>query len=239
MNGLPPMDKGPEDIDEYYRRASALDPSGPTETVRRGILAHAAQLAAARARQRSAPGRGWKPALVGSLMAAGLAGLLMTPHFRIPTPSSQNAAPASAAKQAAPSETQSISVQAQRILKPAAPRAPVPQAMSPAMSPPDLESRAAGGAEPYALRQQNQSPARAEAYSDKAARTAASTAAVTSSPVIGASDPGRALRRAAQAGDIAAVQLLIDQHADIESRDAGGRPQRAVRSGRRIAGTRR
>ena len=36
------------DIDEQYRRASAQDPSQPSESTRRNILAHAAKLAAQR-----------------------------------------------------------------------------------------------------------------------------------------------------------------------------------------------
>ena len=35
-----------EELDETYRRASALDPSRPSESVRRKVLEHAAALAA-------------------------------------------------------------------------------------------------------------------------------------------------------------------------------------------------
>ncbi len=37
------------DIDDEYRRASAQDPSQPSESTRRNILAHAAEIAAQRA----------------------------------------------------------------------------------------------------------------------------------------------------------------------------------------------
>lgn len=49
MNKLPPGPEPYDDADERYRRASALDPSRPGAAVRRAVLEHAAQVAAARA----------------------------------------------------------------------------------------------------------------------------------------------------------------------------------------------
>src|SRR5450755_1328157 len=79
------------DIDDEYRRASAQDPSQPSDSTRRTILAHAAALAAQRAagkdpvsadfRRPAANQSSWRPALIGTLAAAGLAGLLITPLF--------------------------------------------------------------------------------------------------------------------------------------------------------------
>lgn len=79
------------DIDDDYRRASAQDPGQPSESTRRTILAHAAALAAQRAagkdpvnvdfRRPAANQSSWRPALIGTLAAAGLAGLLITPQF--------------------------------------------------------------------------------------------------------------------------------------------------------------
>jgi hypothetical protein len=68
-----------EDLDEIYRRASALDPSRPSEAVRRKVLEHAAALAAV---PRPAATRArWRPAIFGTLAAAGLAGLLIMPRI--------------------------------------------------------------------------------------------------------------------------------------------------------------
>ena len=82
------------DIDDEYRRASAQDPSLPAESTRRNILAHAAELAVQRAagkapvsadfRRPAANQSSWRPALIGTLAAAGLAGLLVTPFFLPP-----------------------------------------------------------------------------------------------------------------------------------------------------------
>ena len=51
MNELPPTQDEPDDVDEFYRHASGLDPSRPSESVRQAVLKHAAQLAAHRAAQ--------------------------------------------------------------------------------------------------------------------------------------------------------------------------------------------
>jgi len=74
----------PDDLDERYRRASALDTGRPSEAARLAILAHAATLAverAARAPQRKSLRR---PAFIGGLAAAALAGVLIIPRFLAP-----------------------------------------------------------------------------------------------------------------------------------------------------------
>jgi hypothetical protein len=90
MNKVPPSQDQPEDVDDRYRRASALDPSQPSEAVRRAVLAHAAQLAAERATRiegsktkstRTANPAWWRPAILGTLAAAALAGLMIAPRF--------------------------------------------------------------------------------------------------------------------------------------------------------------
>jgi hypothetical protein len=98
-----------DDVDEIYRRLSARETSGPSESVRRAVLDHAARLAAERtaaaqagpdmaatpsahgkvidigsARRRSPRPAWWRPAAMGTLAAAGLAGLLIAPQF-LPT----------------------------------------------------------------------------------------------------------------------------------------------------------
>ncbi len=78
-----------EELDEIYRRASALDPSRPSESVRRKVLEHAAALAA---RPRPAANRPrWRPAVFGTLAAAGLAGLLIVPRVFNPHPPANSA----------------------------------------------------------------------------------------------------------------------------------------------------
>lgn len=110
MNDVPRNDEPPEDIDDLYRRAAALDPSRPSERVRDAVLSHAAQLAAERPSDRTqdtaapapsptptassssaAQRRPWYQAsrfvprrlstIVGTFAAAVLVGLLVTPRF--------------------------------------------------------------------------------------------------------------------------------------------------------------
>ena len=94
MNEVPPSDDESRDVDDHYRRASARDPSRPSESVRRAVLEHAARLAGehaantASARMRSSrPARSrtwWRPAAFGTLAAAVLAGFLIAPRFLTP-----------------------------------------------------------------------------------------------------------------------------------------------------------
>ena len=113
MNDVPHNDEPPDDIDDLYRRAAALDPSRPSERVRDAVLSHAAQLATERPSDamqataapalstapaaptasslRAAQRRPWYKApkfvprrlstVVGTLAAAVLVGLLVTPRF--------------------------------------------------------------------------------------------------------------------------------------------------------------
>src|ERR1700736_2950645 len=83
------------DVDEIYRRASALDPSRPSEALRREVSEHAAALAAARPAVHRARWR--RPTIFGTLAAAALAGLLIMPRIFNPQPpagSVDTAAPA-------------------------------------------------------------------------------------------------------------------------------------------------
>jgi hypothetical protein len=94
MNELPPSDDRPDDVDDLYRRASALDASRPSESVRRAVLDHAAQLAVERAALNNPvkvdftarPKRQtWqRPAIFGTLAAAALAGFLVAPQLIAP-----------------------------------------------------------------------------------------------------------------------------------------------------------
>ncbi len=97
MNGTPRDPDLPDDVEDRYRRAAALDPSRPSEAVRTAILRHAETLAAQRSGKgdehagvtagpkRPAQVRLWRrPAIFGTLAAAALAGLLITPRWLPP-----------------------------------------------------------------------------------------------------------------------------------------------------------
>lgn len=106
MSELPPSPEDPDEVDALYRRASALDAGRPSESVRRAVLDHAAQLAANRAAgkdsARSGAGRPvkrqvwWRPAAFGTLAAAVLAGILVVPQYlpRAPVNPTSSALPA-------------------------------------------------------------------------------------------------------------------------------------------------
>lgn len=79
MNDVPPSQPPSDDIDSFYRRASALDPSRPSDRTREAVLAHARKVVGSDKRWR------WcRPALFGTLAAAGLAGLLALPQILTP-----------------------------------------------------------------------------------------------------------------------------------------------------------
>jgi hypothetical protein len=92
MNEIPPNQA--DEVDDLYRRESALDPSRPSESVRRAVLEHATQLAAERSAKNgpaqigagrpAANPRWWRPTAFGTLAAAALAGLLIIPRFLAP-----------------------------------------------------------------------------------------------------------------------------------------------------------
>jgi len=94
MNEIPPNQDQADEVDNRYRRESALDPSRPSESVRRAVLEHATQLAAERsakngpaqigAARPAANPRWWRPTAFGTLAAAALAGLLIIPRLLAP-----------------------------------------------------------------------------------------------------------------------------------------------------------
>jgi ankyrin repeat protein len=242
MNKVPPNEDPAEDVDAQYRRASALDPSRPGEAVRRAVLVHAAQLAAQRATagagsrlksRRTANRAWWRPAIFGTLAAAGLAGLVIAPQFlarRAPPvtepPASVLAADTRAVEPAPPAAlspeiTSGPPVSARSATVPShsvrarskANEATAPPAAEPASSVPPEESRPAdtGAAVADVPARQLRMP------SERSAATSIATA-----PRLGTNSPA-AFRRAAQSGDLAALQALVEKQADIESRDAAGR----------------
>ena len=133
MSEVPPSQDPLDDVDESYRRASALDPSRPSESVRRAVLAYATHLAAERVVKaelahinvdsvpRVANQSWWRPAIFGTLSAAAVAGLLVVPHLlpssggsglpgvAAPPPASSPTAPAAAPAPPTASAPQSAS----------------------------------------------------------------------------------------------------------------------------------
>ena len=120
MSESPPNPGEFDDVDEHYRRVTALEKAGPSESVRRAVLEHASRLAAERvaaeragvesatdsarnnvvgigdARRRTPRRTWWRPAALSTLAAAGLAGLLIAPQFLPPhAPDKSASAPAS------------------------------------------------------------------------------------------------------------------------------------------------
>jgi Meckel syndrome type 1 protein len=91
VSELPPSPEDSDEVDALYRRASARDTGRPSESVRRAVLDHAAQLAANRAAGKDSARSGtglrakrqswWRPAALGTLAAAALAGFLVVPQY--------------------------------------------------------------------------------------------------------------------------------------------------------------
>jgi Ankyrin repeats (3 copies) len=94
LNEVPPDQGEADEVDDLYRRASAADSSRPSESVRRAVLDHAAKLAAQRSpetgpvkldfTQRAANQPWRRPAILGTLAAAALAGFMIAPQFFSP-----------------------------------------------------------------------------------------------------------------------------------------------------------
>jgi hypothetical protein len=244
MNKVPPDQDPADDVDAQYRRASALDPSRPGEAVRRAVLAHAAQLAAERASagrlksRRTAPPAWWRPAIFGTLAAAGLAALVIAPQLLTP-----RAPPAAGSAAIAPAADNRAS----------APATPPPAASAEITARPPPAPVRSANLPSYSARAQPKTneptPARAVEATPPAqtagARAADSSAAVTgglaaaqrmqrtegnptaltsvaAAPRAGA-NPAAAFRHAAEVGDLATLSVLAEKQADIAARDSAGR----------------
>jgi hypothetical protein len=248
MNGVPPSDKRPEDIDDHYQRMSSVDTSRPSEDVRRAILTHAAQVASALAAKADRPDikrklrpayRGWRPAVFGSLLAAAFAGILVTPLFLNTPPAPNDVAPRGAVSQrdsAADIAASRRTAGAPNVQVPTVAE-PIPQSVAPSKpraptvnSPASAEQRyvspnvsSADATSSIAVQNAPKSEGISTAR-DLAAKTSQGAAsAMRQPPAVQTGNQNTALRRAAEAGDIAELQLLFDQHVDLESRDAEGR----------------
>jgi hypothetical protein len=149
VNDVPHNDEPSDDIDDLYRRAAALDPRRPSERVRDAILSHAGHLAASSLR--TAHRRPWYKAprfvprrlstVVGTLAAAVLVGLLVTPRFLLTRDGTLSSEPP---------------VQIVSIAPPtAAPQAPLPKAegLQPYISRPQERAAAAARARTQAAKE--------------------------------------------------------------------------------------
>jgi Ankyrin repeats (3 copies) len=243
VNEVPPPHE-PDDADRLYHRASAQDDSRPSEMVRRRVLKHAAQLATERAAQKSAAGAGpvraanrrWqRPAIFGTLAAATLAGLLVTPRFFTPVAPPMANQPATAALP--PTATSASAGQSP-------PRAaqvpPMPAAAAEyAANNRPVTTQITGGARAKPAASANAAAsAKVAASADRAsdaqrdpdvAATASTLAGAAPPPSAASSaaaprslDPAAELRRAAQTGDIAQLQMLVAKQPP-DARDADGR----------------
>jgi hypothetical protein len=230
------------DLDDQYRRASALDASRPSEETRRDILAHAAQLAAVhRAKEgaastdrRAGARHRWKPAVFGSLMAAALAGLLITPRFLRDTLPQQprSSVPSiamneSGAVEPPPVQTDTAARADHLAQGTAKTTAPVRQRPPLAESP---KTRAAESAANYAQSTSVAPPPQEQARDAAAAPSMSASRFTPASPFAPAApagspgvNAGAALRSAAESGDIAILQSLLNGPTDLGSRDADGR----------------
>jgi hypothetical protein len=243
MNNMPPGEDPPEDVDAQYRRESAVDPSRPGETVRRAVLAHAAQLAAERAAsgaarklksRRTANPAGWRPAIFGTLAAAALAGLMTAPRWLAPSAPRVAEPPASAQAADTPPAQPATSAQVAAADVPARPLVSA-RSTNPSSHPVHERSKANEAAAQYAAEPASSSaPVGAKAAAADALvaggapsrlRVPGSPAAVTSVAVAqrAGTSPSAALRSAAEVGDLAALEALVANQADIDSRDAAGR----------------
>ena len=224
MSKVPPSQDQPDDVDDQYRRASALDPSRPSEAVRRAVLAHAAQLVAKRATRRAVNQAWRRPAILGTLAAAALAGLVVAPRFLALRPLPAAAPPA--AEGSVPNAAPALAAQAPdtRTDERAA-SAPVAGPASTAK--PRAATRSAdmptGGARPKVHAPASDMPAAVVAEPAPAVPRARGEAHSTDAMVAGAVDPAAALRRAAEMGDLPGLKALLEKQADIDSRDAVGR----------------
>jgi uncharacterized protein len=236
-----------EDLDEIYRRASALDPSRPSEAVRRKVLEHAAALAAAPPRPAANRAR-WRPAIFGTLAAAGLAGLLVMPRVfnpHAPTESADTAAraklppvvaasrPASAPPLASAPPMNSASTP---------PQIPPPEAAARSRAAPDgaqttaaqegvkARPRTADASRLVASRLKAADQPEAVARPDAAAQSgavarprAAAHPDSAPQPATPLTDPSTELRWAAESGDIQTLRAILAAEVRIDAPDARGR----------------
>jgi ankyrin repeat protein len=264
MNDVPPGQPPSDDIDSFYRRASALDPSRPSDRTRQAVLAHAREIAAgseqhltgaapaALESERTAPAnitsinakllqrrRWWRPALFGTLAAAGLAGLLalpqiLTPHvaptptyapsqrsdLRASAPASATATPEVAHPPAAPPATAKRPAPAPLARTDASGGVPGSAGARDQPAPPESEPITVTAQRRAAQDVVAESPVAVLAQTESAAAASSAGASAASKAQVGSP---QALRLAAESGDLKRLQSFRDQLTDINSRDDAGR----------------
>jgi len=228
-----------DDIDEHYRRIFDRDTSRPSESVRRAIFSYAAQLAAERAAEpidthitRAATAhRGWRRrAIFGTLAAAVLAGLWVTPHFLpVDAPNSGATTPKQNPSASAQSAVQEVTVTARHRTRPD--EAASVDAGQAALHPAPRSAPAAKLAESThdeiaAARGPRPTASSAGAASRNSAMAVPMPAAPSAAPAAPAVRPANSpasLPQAAASGDLLGVRAQLGQGADVEARDANGR----------------
>lgn len=236
MSTLPPPFDRSEDADERYRRASEHDPSRPSEATRRAVLDHAARLAAERTRRAARRRRlmallvpRWRPAIVGTLAIAVLAGVVIAPQFLAPTAPSESPRASEALPAPAPAvNAPATAPPAARPARPSVARERARVAASAnhndALTTRQLEQQADAGAARAVPLEEPVVVAGARSFAQATAATsrgAAGAAPVPASPPAQV-DPD-ALRQAAAAGDLTALRAQLASGGDIDARDAQGR----------------
>jgi hypothetical protein len=205
-----------DDFDSLYRRTFSGDVGRPSESVRRAVLRHAAELAQNRAADLTAAGghAHWVPmragahshwrrsAVYGSLAVAALACLVVVPHWLL-SPTKTRAPAATVAK-----------------LAPSVAMAPALSGSAPA---PKIEELQPGNVSAETSRDR-----RVDAntsYYDRPSAPAPAAAAATASaaPAAAPRDVASALREAAETGNVPRLRALLDEHADVDARDSDGR----------------
>jgi hypothetical protein len=233
MNKVPPDQDPSDDVDAQYRRASALDPSRPDEAVRRAVLTHAAQLAAQRATggagrlksRRTAHHAWWRPAIFGTLAAAGLAGLVIAPQWLAPRapPVAESSPIAQAADNRAPLTATPPPAASPEVT--ARPPASLRSANLPSYSArarPKMQDSTVAPAAELRAADAGAAVAGVSAARQRLSGNSAAVTSVAAAPGAG-TNPAAAFRHAAEVGDLAALGALVGNQADINARDSAGR----------------
>lgn len=208
-----------EELDEIYRRASALDPSQPSEAVRRRVLEHASALAslprptANRAR--------WRRAIFGTLAAAGLAGLLVIPRVFSPHPPAAPADTAAAAKVPPVVATPPLGGAPPLADAPSMNFAPAPFPSPQAAG----KFRASAPADNLgtAPQEEVQRLAEAQSHTTDPSRKSAARLDAVAQPASPQTDLSAALRRAAETGDVQRLRTILDAPVSVDAPDSRGR----------------
>jgi hypothetical protein len=259
VNELPPTPEDSDDVDALYRRASARDAGRPSESVRRAILDHAAQLAVSRAAAKDSALRGtglrakrqswWRPAALGTLAAAALAGFLIIPQYLTPdapinpaSSSAEDVRPQAlvpeprTADRKAPAADEAV----QNVVVTAAKKMPAEGRNRQYVQDASREPSVAGApsvptaqgvplvpSAPPAPSAQDSAQPEARSARSVASGAAALSYSPAPSPAAASAarlmDPAAQLRQAAELGDVPALQALLGKQPVIDARDAGGR----------------